>query len=62
MKKQKKNELRTELRKTLAIGVGVHTKLKAASALSGRSIESLASEILERYLNEQWETLLKSRK
>ena len=46
-------------RKTLFVDSGVHAKLKAVSALSGRSLEDLTSEILEKYLAERWKALMK---
>jgi plasmid stability protein len=56
---QKNAKTKPDSRKTLTIDGEVHTKLKVASALSGKSIEGLATEILKSYLDEQWKKLLK---
>ena len=62
MTEQKNNKAKPESKKTLSIDGDVHTRLKVVSALNGKTIEGLATEILRNYLDEQWEALLKKSK
>lgn len=49
-------------KKTLFLPAQLHARLKAVSAMSGKSMESVAAEILERSLAEAWRGLLKEKK
>ena len=51
-----------DTRKTLCLSAPLHAKLKAVSAMSGKSMESIAAEILERSLKEAWQGLLRDAK
>lgn len=49
-------------KKTLCLPAPLHARLKAVSAMTGKSMESVAAEILERSLDEAWQDLLRAKR
>jgi len=49
-------------KKTLCLPAPLHARLKAVSAMTGKSMENVAAEILGKSLDEAWQDLLKAKR